>query len=325
MKKKKILVITPVKHIKGVVQILEEIGEVIYLDDPKTKDIIKQIKGINAIFTNPNKSKIFLGENTLSQADSLEVICTASTGTNHIDKEFTKSRNIKIISLTEERDVINKISSTAEHAFALTLTSIRKIKCANDSVMNNEWDYTKFIGRQINKLNFGIIGFGRLGKYYADYCKAFGAKVYVYDPYKYVEDEKITQVHEIEEIFNKSDVISLHVHVNKETTNMINKDCLKYAKDELLIVNTSRGEIINENDLVQFLKDNKLSKVATDVLKNEIQSKETSPLLLFSKQSSQVLITPHIGGMTKEAQEIAYGHAANLLKRYKFNFQKLKK
>ena len=126
--------------------------------------------------------------------------------------------------------------------------------------MNNEWDYTKFIGRQINKLNFGIIGFGRLGQYYAKYCKAFGAKVYVYDPYKNVEDEKINQVNKIEEIFNKSDVISLHVHVNRETTNMINKDCLKYAKDELLIVNTSRGEIINENDLVQFLKDNKQVK-----------------------------------------------------------------
>ena len=319
MKQKKILVITPISHINGVKETLNQIGDVVYLDDPSIDEVRDNIKDVHAIFTNPNKSKIYLGRNILDEAKLLQVICTASTGTNHIDKALAKSKGIKVISLTEEREIINKISSTAEHAFALTLASIRNIKRANDSVINNEWDYTKFIGRQINKLSFGIIGYGRLGKFYAHYCRAFGAKVYIYDPYKIVKEDRMIQVNQLNEIFMKSDVISLHVHVSDETINMINKDCLKCAKEDMLIVNTSRGDIINEEDLVEYLKNNCLSKVATDVLSNEIQEKENSPLLQYSKISDQVLITPHIGGMTKEAQEIAYGHAAYLLKNYKFN------
>ena len=104
-----------------------------------------------------NKSKIFLGEDILSFAPNLIAIATASTGTNHIDKDYALSRNINVFSLTEERDVIKKISSTAEHAFTLTLSSLRRVIQSHNEALDGEWDYTKYIGRQMNFLTIGII------------------------------------------------------------------------------------------------------------------------------------------------------------------------
>ena len=107
----KILVITPLLHIKDVKNILESIGHVDYLDDPSDSDVHKIIHDYDAIYTNPNKSKVFIGKVLLNQAKKLKVIVTASTGTNHIDKVYAKKNGIPIISLTEERHVIEKISS----------------------------------------------------------------------------------------------------------------------------------------------------------------------------------------------------------------------
>ena len=190
----KILVITPVRHILGVPEVLNSIGEVTYMDDPSAEEVVSVIGDYDAIFTNPNKSKVFIGKEILDAAKSLKVICTASTGTNHIDKSYVAELGIPIIALTEERDVINRISSTAELAFSLTLASLRHVVKSHKAVLEGEWNYERYIGRQMNCLTIGSIGYGRLGSMYSKYCKAFDSRVLVYDPYKKVEDQKIEQV-----------------------------------------------------------------------------------------------------------------------------------
>lgn len=309
----RILVITPIHHIVGVSEILEKIGTITYLDNPTLNDVINVVGDYDAIYTNPNKSKVFIGKEIIDVAYGLKVICTASTGTNHIDMDYAHSRGVQIISLKEERDVINQISSTAELAFALTLVGLRRVILGYNMVLQGEWDYTQCIGRQINYLTIGVIGYGRLGSMYAGYCKAFGSKVLVFDPYKNVERSDLEQVSDINELLALSDVISLHVHVTNETVGMINSTCLKRMKEDVLLINTSRGEIINEEDLVTFLRDHPRAKIGTDVISNEVRNRLASPLLRYAAGSSQVVITPHIGGMTKEAQEIAYNHAARKL------------
>lgn len=312
----KILVITPVKHIKGVSTALESVGQVIYLDDPSLEEVLKIIRDFDVVFTNPNKSKIFIGKTLIDSAKNLKVICTASTGTNHIDKVSAKKAGIEILSLTEEREVIRRISSTAEMAFALTMAGLRNVVHGHESVMHGEWDYTKYIGRQMNCLTVGVIGYGRLGTMYADYCRAFGSRVLVFDPYKKVSTSGLEQVQHIEMLLQESDIICLHVHVNEETEGMINANVLKQVKKDVLLINTSRGEIVNEYDLVDFLTANHEAKIATDVLTDEIRNRTSSPLFQYAQKSKQVIVTPHIGGMTREAQEIAYGHATNLLKNF---------
>ena len=246
----------------------------------------------------------------------MKVICTASTGTNHIDKSFAKEVNMPILALTEERDVINRISSTAELAFALTMSCLRNVVKSHNQALEGEWDYTKYIGRQMNCLTIGVIGYGRLGSMYAGYCKAFDSRVLVYDPYKKVEDKRFEQVDNLELLLTQSDIIAIHVHVTDETIGMINKDCFKKMKKDVLIINSARGDIVNELDLVDFLKNNSQAKIGTDVLADEIRNRLKSPLFEYAKMSDQVTLTQHIGGMTREAQEIAYGHAAKRLKEF---------
>ena len=319
--KPKLLVITPIKHINGVAEQLENFSDITYLDDPELEEVFPLIKDFDAIYTNPNKSRIFIDSELINAGKKLKVICTASTGTNHIDMNYALNKKIKVLSLTEERDVINKISSTAEHAFALTMSSLRNVLVSHNDVLKGGWDYEKFIGRQLDGLTIGIVGYGRLGSIYANYCLAFGSRVLVYDPYKSVLHNKIKQVDDIIELLEESEVISLHVHVTNETINMVDYSWFSRMKSDVLIVNTSRGDIIVEKDLVSFLTENNKARIATDVLTDEIRNRPQSPLLKFAAKSDQVIITPHIGGMTKEAQEIAYNHAATLISDY---FKKLK-
>ncbi len=312
----KILVITPVRHIAGVPEILEDIGHVSYMDDPTLEEVIDVINEYDAIYTNPNKSKVFIGRELIDAAKNLKVICTASTGTNHIDKVYASEKGLPILALTEERKVIERISSTAELAFALTMASLRHVIKSHNKAIQGEWDYTKYIGRQMNCLTIGVIGYGRLGSLYSGYCHAFGSKVLVYDPYKKVKNPDLEQVNSLNNLLESSDVIAVHVHVTEETFGMLNAECFKKMKNDVLIINTSRGDIINESDLVVFLKNSPKARIATDVLADEVRNRLDSPLLKYALDSDQVLITQHIGGMTREAQEIAYGHAARRLKSF---------
>jgi phosphoglycerate dehydrogenase-like enzyme len=309
----KLLVITPVKHIGGVAEKLEAVFDVSYFNDPVFDDIAPSLSEFDAIFTNPNKSKIYLGQELIEYASNLKIICTASTGTNHIDLPYATQSGIAVISIKEEREIIEKISSTAEHAFALTLGSLRNLIPSHRDVLKGNWNYEEFVGRQLDGLTIGVVGYGRLGLMYANYCLAFGSRVLVFDPYVVVGNDQIVQMRRIEELLPRADVIAFHVHLDSDTQGMVNQMWLEKMKADVLLVNTSRGEIINELDLVEFLIRNRRAKVAVDVLTDEVRRRDESPLLRYSKSSDQVLITPHIGGMTREAQELAYNHAANRL------------
>jgi phosphoglycerate dehydrogenase-like enzyme len=311
-----ILVITPVAHIDGLIDKLSRIGDVIYMPDPTEKEVLKKINEVNAIFTNPNKSKVYLGHEIISTSKNLKAICTASTGRTHIDLHAAQNFNIAILSLTKEYETIRKISSTAELAFTLMMASLRNLPEAIDSVRKGDWDYEKFIGRQLNQLNVGVIGYGRLGEIFSSYCCNFGAKVTVYDPYKIVKDKNINQINNLEELTSQSDIISLHVHVTSETQGMFGEELLQSTKKDVTIINTSRGEIVDEHAIIDFLKNNKNARYCTDVLSGEITSKSESPVLQYLIEAGgyyQIIATPHIGGMTKDAQLIAYHRAADML------------
>ena len=235
-----------------------------------------------------------------------------------MDNELIKSKGIKIISLTKDLKIIKKIPSTAELAFTLTLCSLKNIVPAILSVKKNQWDYLPYVGNQLKNKKVGIVGLGRLGAIYAGYCKAFGAKIMYYDPK--IANKKYTKLKSINSIFKSCDIISLHIHINNKTKNLINSKNLSLAKKDLILINTARGEIINEKDLIDFLKKNKKAKFAADVISDEIDSKKSKhKLIKYSKNNKNIIITPHIGGMTIEAQSIAYNRIVDRLKNKKFN------
>lgn len=305
---KNIAVITPVSHLKGINSLLESKGNVFYLENNPSKLLVKHLlnsRNINVIVCNPNQQSFKIDEELLENT-KVQTINSCSTGLNHIDLDYCKKNNIKIQCHKNDYELINQLPSTSELAFGLMLSLLRNIPECNNHVSRYYWDYTQFMGRQVKDLKIGIIGYGRLGKMMKKYCDAFSAKTYIYDPYIDVEQTSL------EEIFTKCDVVSLHVHVTDETKYMISKKLLGLSEKGLYIINTSRGEIVNENDIVQAL-DNKLLGYGTDVIENEFDDITKSPIIKAMNKGKNIIVTPHIGGMTIEGQTKAYKWSINKL------------
>ena len=247
------------------------------------------------------------------------MITTASTGTVHIDKEYCKRKNIEVISITKELTTLEKVTSTAEFAFTLTLSAVRSLIPAVESVNRMEWDYERFIGRQLNCLTIGIIGYGRLGKMYAKFTTAFDANILVCDPYK--EDEIHSDgysSYSVQEVFEQSDVIALHIHAH-DNEKLIDESLLNLCKENVILINTSRGEIVDEEFIIRFGKQNEKFKYYSDVLTNEYLGLNQSDLYKYSLINDNFVITPHIGGMSIDAQLLAYGRAFEMLREYVSN------
>lgn len=309
-----ILVTTPVSHISGLVELLSTAGDVVLAEETQLSQLAGDLAHATAVFTNPNKALFFMGKEFFEIAPKLQVVSTASTGTNHIDLRVAAARGVEILSLTREFETLQRITSTAEHAVALTLAGLRNLLPACASVKVGEWDYLPFIGRQLSALTVGVVGHGRLGSMYARYVQQMAGHVLFYDPFV-GKSEFAEKVQDLETLIARSDVISVHVHHTPDTEKMIGKQQLQVAKPDLLVVNTARGEVFDERALVSFLRRNPSSKLAADVVSRE-QSRSESLLYRYALSTNQIILSPHVGGMTLEGQRIAFEAAAVKLKNF---------
>jgi D-3-phosphoglycerate dehydrogenase len=314
----KIAVITPIKHLDGVVELLQSKGNV-FLYEESTKDEVRNLlleTDIDTLLCNPNQQTYKIDKELL-EGTNVKLINTCSTGMNHIDVNYCNKNNIKIYSLTKDMNLINNLPSTSELAFGLMLSLLRKIPQGQKHVSEYGWDYTQFMGRQVKGLKVGIVGYGRLGKMMYNFCKAFGADVMVYDPYikEQLTDSFLLNhwCSSLEQLFEFSDVVSPHVHVTAETKYIINKDLVGSIKKDCYIINTSRGEIVNENDIVEGLESGIITGYGTDVIENEFDNLNDSPIIKSMNKGENIIITPHVGGMTIEGQTKAYNWAVNKL------------
>ena len=309
----KIAVTTPIKHLPGVLETLQTKGEVFLLQDG-SKEEVRQLlldKSIDTILCNPNQQTYKL-DSTVLEGTNISLINTCSTGMNHIDQEYCKEAGIEIYSLTKDRDLINFLPSTSELALGLMMSLLRRITQSVEHTRNYQWDYTQFVGRQVDGLKIGVIGFGRLGKMFSKFVEALGAEVFVYDPYASVAP-KYRQVDRLEELFETCDVISLHVHVSEETKYMIDEKLLAKSKKSPYIINTSRGEIVDEKAVVNALESNIIAGYGTDVVEDEFGTLINSPIIKGMRDGLNIIVTPHTGGMTIEGQTKAYTWAVNKL------------
>ena len=294
----RILCLTPINHLDKVYNYLNSFGRVDYLPDSPTNIIRDMVSTLNydVIFCNPNKQNYMLDEYILKHFNG--TILTASTGLNHIDTNYCKHRGIKVLSHKNDIRFLNDLPSTAELSFGLMSSIVRNIPSSFDDVKKGNWDYDMHMGHQLRGKIIGLIGYGRLGKMMETYCNAFGMTVKIHDPYEGYDD--------LDLVLKESDIISLHVHANDETKHMINKKVLGKLQNNSYIVNTSRGEIVNEKDIVEALRSGKLKGYATDVIEDEYGDRHKSPILKGVKEGLNIIVTPHIGGMTWEGQQKAY-------------------
>ena len=305
----KIAVLTPISHLDGVYELLQTKGEVFMLEEGDRNEVRELLvkEKIDTILCNPNQQTYKIDYSLLYNT-SVSLINTCSTGMNHIDVDYCNEQGIKIHSLTKDYDLINDLPSTSELAFGLLLDLMRNITMSNNVTKRDKsWDYLPFVGQQMKDFKVGIIGYGRLGKMMAKFCRAFDAEVYIYDPYS---DE--SNIDTLEDLFQICDAVSLHVHVGDETKYMIDYDLL--SRNVKFLVNTSRGEIVKESDVIKALNEGKLYGYGADVIEDEFGDISKSPFFNLDNSKLNCIFTPHIGGMTIQGQEKAYKWAINKLK-----------
>ena len=241
----------------------------------------------------------------MAAAGRLKVIVTATTGLNHIDLEEANRRGIKVLSLQGETEFLNDIRATAEHTVALMLALLRRVPAALEHVRNGGWNRDLFKGRELFRKTVGIVGYGRLGRIVGRYLKAFDTRVLTTDPAIGIDSVEPGIVFtRIDELLQESDIVTLHVNLSDTTRGFFGKKQFSMMRPGSYFINTSRGELVQEESLLDVLRSGHLAGAALDVLCDEQHNDMGHrPLVAYARTHDNLLITPHIGGCTAESME----------------------
>ena len=239
----------------------------------------------------------------MDAAPGLRAIVTPTTGLNHIDVSEAGRRGIEVLSLRGETGFLRDVRATAELTIGLMLSLLRRLPGAFEHVRDGGWDRDRFRGNELAGMTVGIIGYGRLGTLVARYLSAFDATVLVSDPA--VSAAALPaglRLASLNELLERSSLVSLHVNLIEQTEGMFGPAEFAAMKQGAWLVNTARGELVDENALLAALETGRLSGAAVDVLSGE-QTRERQPLVEYARRHGNLLITPHIGGCTAESME----------------------
>ena len=245
-----------------------------------------------------------INQRIVERAEKLLAVATATTGTNHIDEVLLSERGISVISLKGETEFLNNIFSTAEHTFLLILCVYRNLRLALNHLYKHKWYDSELRGRELHGKNIGIIGYGRLGRMVAEMSRGFGINVCVFDVKENLSFPDYIKRTTLEELLQTSDIVSIHIPLNKNNINFIDKAKMNMMKKGSVLINTSRGEVIDEKYLLKKLKDGYIAGAGLDVLSGEERNDfilEENLLIRFSKENLNLVITPHIGGAALDA------------------------
>ncbi len=262
--------------------------EVVYNPNTTNEELKKQISSFHALVI---RSRTKVTKEIIEVSKNLQVIARAGIGTDNIDVEEATKKGIYVINSPE-----GNITSAAEHTFALILSLARRIPQADNNVKNNMWKKGLPLGVELEGKTIGIVGMGKVGSKVANYALSFGMKVIGYDPY--IKPEKFPQIKfvDLDALLSSSDIITLHVPINDTTRHLIGRKELRKMKKSAYLINTSRGEVIDESALCEALKENIIAGAALDVFKQEPLTNDELQKL------SNVILTPHLGASTEEAQ-----------------------
>ena len=287
----KILVSDPLSD-EGL-KILKDVKE--FQVDVKTDlkpDTLKEaIKDYDALIV---RSATKVTKNILEAAAKLRVIGRAGVGLDNVDLEAATQKGVIVMNTPAGNTI-----STAEHTMSMILSLSRNIPQANSSMKSGEWKRSKFMGVELYGKVLGIVGFGRIGREVAKRALSFGMKVLVFDPFlsrEVAQDLGIEAVG-LNALLKDADYITVHTPLTDETKHMISKDQFAIMKKGVRIVNCARGGIIEEQALAEAVKEGKVAGAALDVFEQEPVSAD-SPLVKLDK----VIMTPHLGASTEEAQ-----------------------
>jgi D-3-phosphoglycerate dehydrogenase len=297
----KILVAESAGFAPGAAEVLRGIGE-LTLADVDRAGLVAGVRDHDVLWV---RLRHQVDTDVMDAGTRLRVIVTPTTGLNHIDVDEAQRRGIVVLSLRGETDFLRNVVATAEHTLALMLALLRRVPAARDHVNGGGWDRDRFKGHEVHGKTVGIIGFGRLGKIVAKYVAALGAEVLVTDPVtpQEVDSDAVTVV-SIDELLVRADVVTLHVNHTADNDRFFGRSQFARMKRGAWFVNTARGELLDEEALLECLESGHLAGAALDVLRAETSGRlDRRPLVQYARDHDNLIITPHIGGATIESME----------------------
>jgi D-3-phosphoglycerate dehydrogenase len=275
------------------IKILKEVKEfeVDVKTDLKPEALKEIVKDYDALIV---RSATKVTKDIVDAASKLRVIGRAGVGLDNVDLDAATQRGVIVMNTPAGNTI-----STCEHTISMILALSRNIPQANSSTKKGEWKRSKFMGVELYAKSLGIVGFGRIGREVAKRALSFGMKILAYDPFlsKEVAESIGVEVMELKDLLSDADYITVHTPLTDETKHLISKDELALMKKGVRIVNCARGGIIDEQALINAIKEGKVAAAALDVFEKEPISPESELLKL-----DNVVVTPHLGASTEEAQ-----------------------
>lgn len=256
--------------------------------------------------------KVRITDDMVRAAPSLRIISCATTGSDHIAREALNERGVPVRTLKEDPEVLRNITPAAELSFALLMACARKLIAAVKHVNAGGWTREDFPGVMLNGRTLGLVGCGRIGGWMARYARAFGMDVVGYDPHLTDFPDTIRKA-SIEEVFDSADFVSIHVHLGPETTGLVSRNLIERLKPGAVLINTSRGAIVDEAALLDALQSGRLGGAGLDVLDGEPDTAD-HPLVRYAREHDNLLITPHCGGFSPDAVRLVCAHAAGKIR-----------
>ncbi|HYB86604.1 MAG TPA: phosphoglycerate dehydrogenase [Streptosporangiaceae bacterium] len=272
---------------------LESGFEVRHVDGSDRAALLTALAGVDAVIV---RSATRIDAEALAHAPNLRVVARAGVGLDNVDVDAATKAGVMVVNAPS-----SNIVSAAEHAVGLLLAAARNVPQAMASLKGGEWKRSKFTGTELYQKVAGILGLGRIGELVAQRLAAFGMRVIAYDPYVPTARAAQLGVHlvSLEELLAQADFITVHLPRSAETTGLIGERELRLVKPGVVIINAARGGIVDEQALALALKEGRVGGAGIDVFATEPPA--DSPLLTFPN----VVVTPHLGASTHEAQEKA--------------------
>ena len=278
----------------------EKFGEVVIYDYSTSEEVPSRVEDADVIVLN----KVLVNEQTIGAAKNLKLVCVTATGTNNLDKDYLAGRGI------EWRNVAGySTEAVAQHTFSLAFYLLEHLSYYDEYVKSEKYVNDKMFTHfekhfhEISGKTWGIIGLGAIGSRVAEIAKLFGANVIYYSTSGRNHSDIYKEV-DFDTLLSTSDVISIHAPLDDNTLHLIDKVALSKMKKSSILINVGRGPIIVEKDLAEALECGQIAAAGLDVLDVEPMSPE-NPLVRL-KDSTKLLITPHIAWAAVEARRMVY-------------------
>lgn len=295
-----ILILESGEYNPAAIEVYRNLGTVDYCwGDPY------EVKGKDRATVLVCRLRYHLDAQFLKDFPNVRFVVSPTTGLNHIDQSYCKNHRIHIVSLKGEAAILEGIRSTSELTFSLILALVRKIvPAAKSTAYEHRWDRDAFRGRELSSMTIGLVGLGRIGKQLVAHAKAFGMSVLAFDPYA---DQQGLSVLGVEfrtkaQLFSEADIVSLHLDYRPENEHFVTREDFARMRRGSYFVNTARGELVCEDDILWALKEDILAGAALDVLSHEQDKNQlfSKPIVEYAQHHDNLIITPHIGGCTYE-------------------------